>query len=104
MEITQDTLEWDSEDVANWNAFLKTRTGQRLIPKVAEEIPELCASGDANAILIRSGEVRGFQAVFRSLLSLAAPRRKDTLTETTNDNYPSLTDDSKWADGARIET
>lgn len=103
MEIVTSALEWDSDDIANWSAFLRTRTGQRLIPKAAEEVPELRADGEANAILIRSGEVRGFQAVFRALLALASHPRTEA-TEPTNENYPNLTDDSKWADGAKIQS
>lgn len=101
MEVTNASLEWDSEDTALWSAFLKTRTGQRLLPKIAEEMPELLAGGDANAIFVRSGEVRGYQLVLRAMLMLATPQREITLQ--TTDNYPSLTDDTKWDDGVKLE-
>lgn len=101
MEVTNVALEWDSEDTALWAAFLKTRTGQRLIPKIVEETPELLRGGETNEICVRAGEVRGFQSVIRAMLVLATPQRE--LTLQTTDNYPPLTDDTKWDDGAKLE-
>jgi hypothetical protein len=101
MEITTDTLPWDSDDVIAWQNFLQTQTGRRLIPKILESTPELANSGDVNAILIRSGEVRGFQAVAQSLLMLAMPPKEPPTDSATN--YPSLVDDRQWADGQKIQ-
>lgn len=101
MEITTTPLEWTSDDVANFRAFLKTQTGARLIPKIVEAVPALCADGDTNRICIRSGEVRGVQLAITTLLVLAHPT--DEPESTGNTNYPDLTDDKSWNDGNKIE-
>lgn len=102
MEVTNELLPWDSEDVAIWHAFLLSRTGQRLIPKVLESTPELLSAGEINSILIRTGEVRGVQEVARTLLSLANPPR-EVHSDPSASNYPALTDDSKWQDGEKLQ-
>lgn len=101
MEITTDSLPWDSDDIAVWQTFLNSRTGQRLIPKILESTPELLGAADTNAILIRSGEVRGYQEFARTMLGLAATPKQ--VTSETESNYPSLTDDRKWNDGQKIQ-
>lgn len=98
MEVTNDSLEWDSEDMVQWRAFLKTRAGQRLIPKLLENIPGLLPGGDTNAILIRNGEVRGWTESGRALLALQFPAPEVMQAEA----YPPLTDDSKWDDGKKL--
>lgn len=103
MEITSTPLEWTSDDALNFRAFLKTQSGSRLLPKAAESTPALLPEGDINRILIRSGEVRGFQAVIQTLLSLAYPTAEPENT-AGNTNYPDLTDDRSWDDGNKIET
>jgi hypothetical protein len=100
MEITRDSLPWDSEDTDIWNSFLSTKTGQRLLPKILESTPALLASGDINSILIRSGEVRGFQASAGAILSLAM-HPEAPVKETSS--YPPLEDDSQWNDGQKIQ-
>lgn len=100
MELSNSPLEFDSEDSALFREFLKTRSGERLIPKLLESIPTLLASGDVNAILIRSGEVRGFQEAARTLLALAYPG--PTPVKPANE-WPSLEDDLAWADGQKTQ-
>lgn len=98
--ITNDSLDWDSEDVANLHAWLSTKTGARFLPKVLEATPELLSSGETNDILIRNGEVRGCQMIARTILSLTvippAPVQEDSA-------YPSLEDDAKWNDGQKLQ-
>lgn len=94
MQIATDGLEFDSDDRSKWKAFLQTRAGLRLIPKACEFTPGLLGSGDTNAILIKSGELRGFQLAIQSLLSLAEPPPPAPPPE--RNAYPSLTDDSAW--------
>jgi hypothetical protein len=101
MDITPDALDWDSNDTINLRNFLKTQTGTRLLPKIAEGFPLLLASGESNAILIRSGEVRGMQDVLKSILALAYPPAE---VKQSNDNYPDLTNDEAWKDGNNIKT
>lgn len=101
MEITS-LVEWDeSEDREILFQFLRTKTGQRLLPKVADSVPPLLGSGDTNAILIRNGEVLGFQKAIRTLLelSLAAPKPEETQPSGA---YARLEDDAAWADGKSI--
>lgn len=86
-------LEFTSDDNANWAAFLRTQTGQRILPKLVENAPRLLASGDTNAILIRNGELLGFTAAVQALLELqSVPQAPQRGTE----NYPALEDDSAW--------
>lgn len=100
MQVTNDQLDWDSEDVISWRQFLGTRAGSRLIPKLLEHIPALLPSGDTNAILIRNGEVRGWTEAGRTLLALAVPAPEMKQVESP---YPDLTDDSQWNDGQKIQ-
>lgn len=101
MEITS-LVEWDEqEDREILFQFLKTRTGQRLLPKVAESVPALLGAGDTNAVLIRSGEVRGFQNALRSLLELSLANAAPTDTAPTG-AYAKLDDDEAWADGRKL--
>lgn len=91
--ITTDSLEWTSEDVDHWASFLRSQTGQRLIPKIAESAPRLLAGGETNALLVRNGEVLGFSAAVQTALELShLPQAPQRGTE----NYPSLDDDKLW--------
>ena len=99
MEITQDGLDWDSEDVVLWRSFLATRTGSRLLPKLAENTPLLLEKGDVNELLIRSGKVLGFQDSIRALLSMTVIH---TAAPVADNSYPNLEDDSKWTDGEKL--
>jgi hypothetical protein len=101
MEITNDGIEFTSEDAQLWRAFLRTRAGERLIPKLLESTPPALESGESNAIFIRQGKMLGFQEAARVLLALAypSPALKPPATE-----YPGLLDDSAWNDGQKIET
>jgi hypothetical protein len=101
MEITTESLPWSSDDIANWASFLSTQTGQRVLPKLLESTPGLLAKGDINEILIRSGEVRGFQDAARNLLSLSAHTPLPPSDPASN--YPPLIDDAAWNDGQKIQ-
>lgn len=96
----QSELDWNTEDVMNLRTFLATRTGQKLIPKIAEATPPLMGGGDVNAILIRNGVFQGFQGALKELFSLANP---PPAPAKPIDPYPSLTDDSQWDDKQKIE-
>lgn len=100
MEVTNEPLEWTSEDVANLRNFLRTTTGSRFIANLTETAPVLLAEGDVNAILIRSGELRGTLALVRSIFALASV---DGKTETAPDPYPDLEKDGAWADGQKLQ-
>jgi hypothetical protein len=100
MEIHASENEWIHTDSENWAAFLETGTGKRLIPEVVRAFPELLASGDVNAILIRSGEVRAYQRIVDLLLTLAHPPVVPSFAAPNE--YPRLEDDAAWNDGQKI--
>lgn len=93
--ITNEALEWSSDDESNFRAFLGTQTGQRLLPKLLESTPVLLSGGESNAIFIRNGEVRGWQAAASTLLAMAF-RPSTASVDLDQTEYPSLTDDAKW--------
>ena len=99
--ITNESLPWDSENVAIWNQFLKTQTGLRLLPKLLESAPSLLSGGPTNEILIRAGEFRGWQEVARALFALAS---ETPLEPKQKSEYAPLTDDAAWNDGQKIQT
>lgn len=100
MEIVASLLDWVANDEENWAKFLATETGKRLIPKLMERCPILLADGTINAVLIRSGEVRGFQAVAQAMFDLTqhTPERP-----APADNYPAPENDKAWQDGQKLE-
>jgi len=100
MDLTSDSLPWDSTDIALWRQFLDTRTGARLIPKLLESVPALLSGGDVNAILIRSGDVRGFSTAARILLSLTIETPVTPVAAPAN--YAALEDDAAWSDGQTL--
>ncbi len=89
----------DAEDKDLLRQFLESRTGQRLISRLADEAPPLLGSGDTNAIMIRSGEARGFALVVQKMVELAYP---PTLPKAPSTPYPSLEDDTQWQDGETL--
>lgn len=101
--ITNEALDWSSDDESNLRAFFSTETGQRLLPKLLETAPTNLAKGETTEVLIRSGEVRGYSEAARNLLSLAfRPASATVETDQPSSEYPSLTDDAKWADGQKL--
>ena len=100
MEILAGSLEWTPYDSEKLAAFLDTQTGKRLLPKLVEVAPPLLDGGDTNKIMIRAGEVRGFQVVVRELISLAHPPPPAPKSET---EYPPLEADEHWKDGQQLE-
>jgi len=101
MEIIADSLAWTQIDQERWDSFLTTETGKRVIPKLLESAPGLLPHGDTNAILIRSGELRGLQLAVTQLLSMAHST-PDVKTEVAV-AYPPLTDDTAWQDGQTLD-
>lgn len=101
MEITNASeLEFSSDDTANWAAFLRTQTGQRLLPKLVESAPRLLSGGGTNEILVRNGELLGFQRAIQTLLELTIVPQ--VLAPPAN-AYPSLEDDSQWNDSQKLK-
>lgn len=100
MEVTNQTLAWDSNDEVVFRTFLLTETGKRLVPKVFESAPVLLDSGDTNSILIRTGTLLGFQLAIRSLLDLAY---MPPAPVTPTSEYPDLLDNAAWQKYPGIE-
>ena len=97
MEVTNANLEWTPDDTATLASFLNTPTGRRFVPKLAESAPRLLAAGDTNAILIRNGQLLGFQAAVQALLDLSVVVPQVT-PATDYGEYPPLDDDNAWGD------
>lgn len=93
--VNASELEFTSDDNLNWAAFLRTQTGQRLIPKLAESAPRLLAKGETNEILVANGALLGFQAAVQALLDLTSIPQAPP--QPINP-YPPLDDDSAWPD------
>lgn len=102
MEISNDSPEWAAEDITALRNFLKTTTGQRLFTNLTSVVPMLLAGGETNAIMIRSGEVRGIQLAVKTILELAYPPKVEP--DAARTDYPPLTDDKAWNDGQKLET
>lgn len=100
-EILAGPLDWIANDEENLARFLDTETGKRFLPKLMEEAPILLEKGHVNAILIRSGEVRGFQSVARAILFLAHPAKPSEISSAPE--YPPLTNDAAWNDGQKLQ-
>jgi len=94
MSVTRETLPWSPTDTTLWATFLNTETGRRLIPKLAEAAPLLLPGGELNAVLIRSGELRGFQLALHELLNLTAVQEPEQ--SSTQEAYPALLDNKAW--------
>ena len=99
MEITAGQLDWLPTDEEALAKFLDTETGKRFIPKLVESVPSLLSDGDTNAILIRTGEVRGYQSVVQSIFALAHPAPQ---TRPQRLGYEAPEDDSAWNDGQKL--
>ena len=101
IEIVAKSTDWLPTDQERWASFLETETGKRLLPYVAESAPPLLAKGDINEILIRSGEVRGYQTILQNLILAAHPSATEAQVKGTSE-YPPLTDDKAWNDGQEL--
>lgn len=95
MDNPQDpqSLNWTDEDIQLLRQFLKTRTGEKFVPRLAEAAPTLLDGGHANKTLVRNGELRGYQMALREIFILAYPPPEPP-KETPA--YPHLDDDSAW--------
>lgn len=88
--------DWSGVDAENFAKFLDSDTGQRLLVKLADQIPPLLDCGHVNRILIRSGEVRGQTALIQYFQVLAHPTVSPVAPA---DSYPDLERDELWRDG-----
>lgn len=101
MEIIAGALDWTQVDSERLAAFLDSETGKRFIPKLVENAPPLYEGGDTNKILIRSGQVLGFQIIVREIISLAHPPPPSPMNPPPQ--YADLTDDAAWNDGQKLQ-
>lgn len=100
MEIIANPRDWTVNDEQVWAKFLETETGKRLLPQIHDLAPPLLAGGEINAILIRSGEVRGLARALDILIALAHPPASAPNSRT---EYPPLEADALWDDGQKLE-
>lgn len=99
MDNPESLLTWHDEDIGILRQFLKTRTGEKFLPKLAESAPTLLDGGHANKTLVRNGELRGYQAALREIYLLAYPPAEPKPDPSA---YPALEDDSAWNDGEKL--
>lgn len=90
---TAKTAEWTSDDAIALRTFLETVTGQRALVHMGEACAELLGGGELHAILIRSGEVKGYSAALVNLISLTTETPESTPEKPL---YPDLDDESAW--------
>jgi len=88
--------EWTSDDALTLKGFLESSTGQKLAQTLAFLAPTLLDGEHKNKTLVASGVVKGYNEAVEQLFSLQTTRPKEM--EPKPDNYPSIDDDSKWAD------
>ncbi len=93
-------VEWTTEDTLIFRQFLRTQTGSKLLGKLAQSTPPLLPSGHVNAVLIRSGEVRGVTEAVKSLYFLAFPVQP--IKQESRTEYADPTDDKAWDDGQKL--
>ena len=86
--------DWTSTDASSLRTFLESETGQRILHHLSESVPELLSSGEINAILIRSGEVKGGSALLAQLVSLTV-ETPESITPVKS-AFPDLDDESAW--------
>lgn len=88
--------DWCSEDAIALRTFLQTETGTRFLFHLSESSPTLLDGSDVNKTLVASGCVKGFSDAVNALIALTV-EPPDSATPK-NSNYPSLDDESAWAD------
>lgn len=93
-------LEWSSDDTNLLRQFLETRTGQKFLPSLAQSAPTLFSGGDTNKILIRNGQLIGYQEAMQQINFLAYPPPAPPQTAAA---YPDLDDDSAWPDTDKLK-
>jgi|SRR6185436_13996848 len=95
---TKKGLLWDSADAENLQNFLATPAGEKVLHILHNEIPGLLDGEHKNKTLVRSGEVKGAQAIFDLLVSLTVepPANFRPNLQTQNETYPDLDNESKW--------
>ena len=92
-------LVWDSSDAKVLRDFFEAPVGQKILQFLSGRIPELLCGEDVNKTLVRSGEVKGAQDIFNSLVSLIVePPAELEPEKKTTENYPDLADESAWED------
>lgn len=90
---TKAEILWESTDAHKLKEFLETPTGQKVIQHLSDSIPSLLDGADINRTLVRSGEVKGAQLIFSSLISLTVEQPEQPKQQET---YPDLSDESAW--------
>lgn len=99
MDNPPEQLSWNSEDTNLLRQFLETRSGSKVVAKLAESAPTLLDGGHANKTLVRCGELRGYQFALREILFLAYPPPAPPVETAA---YPDLGDDSAWPNTEKL--
>jgi hypothetical protein len=91
--------EWTSENASELETFLRTRTGQAMLAKIAFNRPAF-KSSDAHPhkSFANSREIHGYEQAVKTLLSLTeAEEQPLSQSQSVGQNlYPDLDDDAQW--------
>lgn len=91
--------DWDSNDGAALQNFLRTRTGERMLAKLAYARPAFMpANSHPHKSFACSREIHGYEQAVKTLLGLieAEDQPLSSLVSSKTPEYPDLDDDSQW--------
>lgn len=90
---TKSETPWESSDAVALREFFLSRSGQRALMHLSDQIPSLLDGSDVNKTLVASGVVKGWNDSLRALLNLTIEQPAPVKAPEA---YPSLDDDSAW--------
>jgi hypothetical protein len=94
---TTKPLTWDSTDAGTLQSFLESPVGQKVLTILHGKIPGLLDGSDVNTALVRSGEVKGAQGIFDSLVSLIVEVPVELQPPPKQEEaYPDLENEAAW--------
>jgi len=92
---TKTETPWESSDAAALRFFLESKTGQRALMHLSDQVPSLLDGSDVNKTLVASGVVKGWNDALRALLNLTVEQPAPIKAPEA---YPSLDDEDAWKD------
>lgn len=98
---TKTETPWESSDATALRQFLESKTGQRALMHLSDQIPPLLDGSHVEKTLVASGVVKGWNDSLRALLSLTIEQPAPVKTPEA---YPSLDDESAWEDNKKPTT
>ena len=90
---TKSTPDWTVDDALVLRTFLESATGMRTLAWLDHWAPALLDGSHVNKTLVASGEVKGYTAAIKHIISLT---RDNPIEKPRETEYPDPDDDSKW--------